>query len=145
MLAERAFQDKNKVVWVRLNNFNYPRMALYLPSRHRKEAMCEPHEGIDGGHNATHKTYLKFSTSYFWPKKIQDIEKHKNFCLRCQQQKKSTNKRTLDHPNSDLFGLIITADINKKFVLCITDAFTKYAVVTAIASPNSHGRQQGVC
>jgi hypothetical protein len=100
MLAERAFQDKNKVVWVRLNNFNYPRMALYLPSRHRKEAMCEPHEGIDGGHNATHKTYLKFSTSYFWPKKIQDIEKHKNFCLRCQQQKKSTNKRTLDHPNS---------------------------------------------
>jgi len=29
-LAERAFQDKNKVVWVRLNDFNYPRTALYL-------------------------------------------------------------------------------------------------------------------
>jgi Integrase core domain len=75
---------------------------------------------------------------------IQDIEKHKNFCLCCQQRKKSTNKRTplaplpiSDHPNlrihADLFGPMITADSHKKIVLCITDAFTKYAVVTAIA------------
>jgi RNase H-like domain found in reverse transcriptase len=40
-LAEKAFQDKNKVVWIRLEDFNYPRTALYLPSRYRKEAMCE--------------------------------------------------------------------------------------------------------
>jgi hypothetical protein len=32
---------------------------------------------------------------------------------------------------------MITADSNKKFVLCITDAFTKYAVVTAIASKDA--------
>jgi len=29
------------------------------------------------------------------------------------------------------------ADSNKKFVLCITDAFTKYAVVTAIQNKNA--------
>ncbi len=43
-----------------------------------------------------------------------------------------------DRPNlwihADLFGPMLTADSNKKFVLCITDAFTKYAVVTAIAN-----------
>ncbi len=32
---------------------------------------------------------------------------------------------------------MITADSNKKFVLCISDAFTKYAVVTAIASKDA--------
>jgi hypothetical protein len=32
---------------------------------------------------------------------------------------------------------MITADSHKKFVLCITDAFTKYAVVTAIASKDA--------
>jgi hypothetical protein len=37
----------------------------------------------------------------------------------------------------DLFGPLITADSNKKFVLCITDAFTKYAVGTAIASKDA--------
>ncbi len=30
-----------------------------------------------------------------------------------------------------------TADSHKKFVLCITDAFTKYAVATAIASKDA--------
>jgi len=29
-LAKKVFQDK--VVWVRLNDFNYPRTALYLPA-----------------------------------------------------------------------------------------------------------------
>jgi len=148
MLAERAFQDMNDVVWVQLNDFNYPRTALYLPSRYRKEAMWEAPGGIYGGHNATHKTYLKISTSYFWPKMKQDIKRHKNYCLRCQQQKKSTNKQTplaplpiLECPNllilADLFGPMITTDSNKKIVLCITDAFMKYAVVTAIASKDA--------
>jgi len=36
--------------------------------------------------------------------------------------------------HADLFGPMITADSNRKFVLCITDAFTKYAVVMAIAN-----------
>jgi Integrase core domain len=58
------------------------------------------------------------------------------------------NKRTLLAPlpilecpnlqiHADLFGPMITADCNKKFVLCITDAFTKYTVVTAIASKDA--------
>ncbi len=147
-LADKAFQDKNKVVWIGLEDFNYPRTALYLPSQYSKEAMCEAHNSILGGHNATHKTYLKISSSYYWPKMIQDIKKHKNFCLCCQQRKKLTNKWTPlaplpipDHANLqihvDLFGPMITADCHKKFVLYITDAFTKYAVVTAIASKDA--------
>jgi hypothetical protein len=144
-MIEKLFQDKNKLVWVRLNDLNYPRTALYLPTRYRKEAMCKAHNSILGGHNASHKTYLKISTSYFWPKMRQDIERHQNFCLRCQQRKKSTKKRTPlaplpipDRPNlrihPDLLGPMLTADSNKKFILCITDAFTKYAVVTAITN-----------
>jgi len=144
-MIDKFFQDKNNGVWVRLIDFNYPRTALYLPSRYRKEAMCKAHDSILGGHNVAHKTYLKISTSYFWLKIRQDIERHQAFCLRCQQHKKSTNKITPlaplpipDRPNlrihADLFGPMLTVDSNKKFVLCITDAFTKYAVVTAIAT-----------
>jgi Integrase core domain len=32
---------------------------------------------------------------------------------------------------------MLTPDSNKKFVLCITDAFTKYAVVTLIQNKNA--------
>jgi hypothetical protein len=80
-IIDKLFQDKNKVVWVRLNDFNYLRTALYLPTRYRKEAMCEAHDSILRGHNAAHKTYLKISISYFWPKMRQDIERHQAFCL----------------------------------------------------------------
>jgi hypothetical protein len=58
-MIEKLFQDKNKIVWVRLNDFNYPRLALYPPTRYQKEAMCEAHYSILGGHNAAHKTYIK--------------------------------------------------------------------------------------
>jgi len=144
-MIDKLFQDKNNVVWVKLSDFNYPRMALYLPARYQKEAMCEAHDSIVGGHNAAHKTYLKISTSIFWPKMRQDIKCHQNFCLQCQQRKKSTNKQIPlashpipDRPNlrihAELFCPMLTADSNKKFVLCITDAFTKYAEVTAVAN-----------
>jgi len=77
--VDRAFQDKNKVVWVRLSDYNYPRMALYLPVNYCKGAMCEAHDSIFGGHNTTQKTYLKISTSNYWPRMFQDIEKQKKF------------------------------------------------------------------
>jgi hypothetical protein len=32
---------------------------------------------------------------------------------------------------------MLTADSNKKFLLCITNAFTKYAVVTLIQNKNA--------
>jgi hypothetical protein len=60
-MIEKLFQDKNKLVSVRLNDLNYPRTVLYLPARYRKEAMCEAHDSILGGHNVAHKTYLKKS------------------------------------------------------------------------------------
>ncbi len=148
ILAKRLFQDRNKVYWVRLHGFNNPRTPLYLPEKYHKDAMCKAHDSIFGGHNAMQKTYLKISTSYYWPKMFQDIEKHKNFCLICQQWKKSANKKTplaplpiLECPNlwihTDLFDPKITADSNKKFELCISDAFTKYAVVTAITNKDA--------
>jgi hypothetical protein len=39
--------------------------------------------------------------------------------------------------HADLFRQMLTADSNKKFVLCITDAFTKYAVVTDVQNKNA--------
>ncbi len=77
-MIDKLFQDKNKVVWVRLNDFSYPRTALYLPTRYRKEAMCEAHDSILGGHNAAHKTYLKISTSYFTKTFAYDASREKN-------------------------------------------------------------------
>jgi hypothetical protein len=38
--------------------FKYPRTALLLPQKYQKEALCEAHKSILGGHNAKLKTYM---------------------------------------------------------------------------------------
>jgi hypothetical protein len=47
------------------HDFNYAEMAIYLSEKYRKEEMCEAHNSIFVGHNATQKTYPKISTSYY--------------------------------------------------------------------------------
>jgi hypothetical protein len=142
-LAPKLFQDNNKLVWVRLDDYKYPRTALYLPHKYRKLALCEAHNNQFGGHNAALKTYIRISSSYFWPKIYTDVLNHTKTCFRCQQRKSSTNKPPPlqplpipDRPNirihADLFGPMLAAGRQHKYILCITDAFTKYAMVTAV-------------
>ncbi len=106
-------------------------------------ALCEAHNNQFGGHNTALKTYIRISSSYFWPKIYLDVLNHTKTCLRCQQRKRSTNKPPLlqplpipDKPNiwihADLFGPMLAAGRQHKYILCITDAFTKYAMVTAV-------------
>jgi Integrase zinc binding domain/Integrase core domain len=142
------FHDKDNVLWVRLMDYKYPRTALLLPKRYQKEALCEAHSSIFRGHDANLKTYMKILSSYYWPGLFKDVKTHVQTCLTCQQRKCSNLKPMPLHPlpiperpnwriHADLFGPMLTADSNKKFVLCITDAFTKYAVVTSIQNKNA--------
>jgi hypothetical protein len=57
-----------------------------------KEALCETHFQIFVGHNAAQKSYLKLTSSYFWPNVYSHVLKHTQPCLRCQQRKSSRNK-----------------------------------------------------
>jgi hypothetical protein len=120
---------------------------LLLPQKYQKEALCKAHNSIFSSHDANLKTYMKICSSYYWPGLFRDVKMHVQTCLTCQQRK-SHHKPTLlqplpipERPNwrirADLFGPMLTADSNKKFILCITDAFTKYAVVTSIQNKNA--------
>jgi transposase InsO family protein len=142
-LAPKVFFDKNKLAWIRLDDYKYPRTALWLPEFYRKPALCESHDQIFAGHNAAQKSYLKLTSSYFWPNVYTHILKHTQTCLRCQQRKLSRTKKVPlaplpipDQPNvrvhADLFGPMLGTEKKSAYILCITDAFTKYAVVTKI-------------
>jgi hypothetical protein len=142
------FHDKEGILWVRLTNYKYPRTALLLPRKYQKEALCEAHNSIFGGYDTTLKMYIKISSSYYWPGLYQDIKTHVQTCLTCQQRKKLPMKLTPLSPlpiperpkwriHADPFGPMLTANSDKKFVLCITDAFNTYVVVTSIQNKNA--------
>ncbi len=135
--------DKHKLACIWQGDHKYPRMALWLPERYRKETLCETHDSIFAGHNAALKSYLKLTTSYFWPNVYSHVLHHTQTCLHCQQRKAGRKKNQpmaplpiLDTPNThihaDLFGPMVDATRKSAYILCITDAFTKYAVVASI-------------
>jgi len=142
-IAHKIFQDKNKLTWIRLDDYNYPRTALWLPTKYRKQALCEAHDNITGGHDAALKTYMKITNSYWWPNVYSHAKEHATSCQSCQFRKTtkqpSAPLRPLPIPDTphyrihaDLFGPLMASDRKKKFILCMTDAFTKFACVTAI-------------
>jgi hypothetical protein len=45
-LAPRVFFVKNKLAWIRLEDYKYPRTALWLPEFYRKQALSESHDQI---------------------------------------------------------------------------------------------------
>jgi hypothetical protein len=76
------------------------------------------------------------------------VLKHTKMCLRCQQRKQSKHKNLPltplpipDMPNirlhADLFGPMVDANKKSAYILCMTDAFTKYAVVTSIPNKDA--------
>jgi hypothetical protein len=106
-------------------------------------ALCEPHNHQFGGHNAALKTYIHLTSSYYWPRVYSNILWHTKTCLRSQRRKSSMDKppplQTLPTPNkpnigihADLFGPMLAAGHQHKYILCITDALTKHALITAI-------------
>jgi len=138
-----ALFSEDKILWIRLKDANYPRVALFLPQQFRKGVICAAHGALLTGHDALKKTYIRVSSCYWWPNIKTDIQKHIHSCLQCQVRKRSFAKPvplqplpTMDQPNQrvhvDLFGPLKTSTYNNKFILCITDAFTKYAEVIAI-------------
>jgi hypothetical protein len=126
-LIKKMFHNKEGILWVRLTDYNHPWTALVLPRKYQKEALCEAHNSIYGGHDATLKMYIKITSLYYWPGIYKDVKQHVQTCLTCQQRKRSPTKPTPlsllpipECPNwrihADLFGPMLTADSNKKFV-----------------------------
>ncbi len=73
-IAPKVFFDKNKLTWIRLEDHNYPHTALWLPERCRIEA----HDSVFAGNNAALKSYIKPTTSYYWPTVYSHVLKHKH-------------------------------------------------------------------
>jgi hypothetical protein len=91
------------------------------------------------------KTKERLLQSYYWPNMESDIVDHLRRCNRCQVAKSGKTAPELLSPlpqctepnqrvHADLFGPLKTSKGDKKFILCITDAFTKY--VKLVVLPN---------
>ncbi|MBM3917836.1 MAG: DDE-type integrase/transposase/recombinase, partial [Sphingomonadales bacterium] len=140
----RCFLDKN-VLWIRhvrpeVGN----RSLICLPASLRQEAISLMHTSWYGGHAGTLKTTERLLLYFYWPNMHHDVQLALKDCEKCQ--KRNTNPKVptaylqplplLSEPNqrihADLFGPLKTSPNGKKFILVMTDAFTRYVELVAI-------------
>ena len=144
LFAEDCFISED-LLWRRIIRGNdLPRVVLFTPSQITNELIAQAHGQLLTGHDGVFKTKERLLESYYWPgmdKQILEFIKH---CHKCQTTKKyhplgkepiqplpqcsQLNQRI----HADLFGPLKTSEKGKKYILCITDAFTKYVELVAI-------------
>ena len=133
------------ILWRRLQGHDAPaRTVLVIPAAQVNDLIHKTHGPLLAGLEGITKTKERLLQSYFWPNMDKDITRHVLACHRCQARRKDVHpKQNLLTPlpqctalnqrvHMDLFGPLKTRYQGKKFVLCLTDAFTKYPVMLAI-------------
>jgi hypothetical protein len=133
------------LAWRRIKRqFEPSRVVLFLPAILVPEALSEAHGELLTGHDGIYKTKERLFQCFYWPRMDADIATHLKSCHRCQMSRRDDRPLpTLLSPlplptepgqqvHADLFGPLKTLDRGKKFILCITDAFTKYVELVAL-------------
>ncbi len=142
--AQESFIQDN-ILWIRINkDKGTPRTVLFVAKVLHEKIVQEAHGQLLTGHNGIEKTWERIKESYIWPNIDEDVAKHISACQKCQKQKDDRPQPKLlsplthctapnQHVHIDLLGPLKTSDKGKKMVLCMTDAFTKYVELAALA------------
>jgi predicted aspartyl protease len=122
------------------------RELLLTPQKCRYELVRAAHAHRFSGHGGIEKTLSRLRLRYFWPGMAADVEKYVTRCGVCQEAKSPPNRSTRaaplrplpipDMPNVrvhlDLFAVPRRSSSGNKYVLVITDAFSKWTELVAI-------------
>ena len=123
-----------------------PKPVMILPKDLRGIVFDAFHTHIFAGHSGAEKTTWKIQECYWYPYMMNDIIDRVNNCLSCAMSKRPTQYRKRhapcatykipDRPNQqvhiDLFGPLKTSESGKKFILVITDQFSKLATIAGL-------------
>ncbi len=140
----------------RMGRVHTGKPRVIVPQELRKEILHEAHNSMAGGHPGRFKTKETILQEFFWPRMDLDIERHCNQCQECAKfstKGHNTNYNLQPIPipkgpnhrvHTDLFGPLKARDPSnnagstKKYVMVITDAFTKLARIYTI--PNKEAK-----
>ena len=123
-------------------------LLLILPRSLIDEAVHRAHGSLLTGHGGIEKTKGRLLACYYWPNMQLDIKDILRACPKCQLTKPSRPFKETLHPlpqcsslnqrlHMDLFGPLKTPTRSKGYILCMTDAFTKYVEVALIHDKNA--------
>ncbi|CAF1203337.1 unnamed protein product, partial [Didymodactylos carnosus] len=150
-------KDPNKIDFVLKDDILYklvqPKYSIckkpvpYIPPSMIALLLEASHNDPLSGHFATHGTLAKLKHQFWWPDIKSSVEKYIKSCSKCQQfniskKKKPGYLKTISSPDGpfqitaiDYVGPLNRSPSENRYVLAITDLFTRW--ITAVALPSS--------
>ena len=133
----------DNIVWHVSERDGRKHFALFAPTEVRRIILRAAHCAPDAGHGGVDRTVNRIKLDHWWPGMRQDVEDYISRCQVCQMTKSRDPKPSPlqslpvpERPNErvhiDLFGPLKTSETGNKYVMVMTDAFSKYVELTAI-------------
>ena len=124
---------------------------LWIPPVWRPLLLEASHCQRFAGHGGVQKTLSRLQSRYYWPNCAKDVAHFVAHCKPCQGASDPQGSSKYHAPfrpasvptepnfriHTDLMGPLKTEKGGTKYILVITDAFSKYAVVSAIPDKNA--------
>ena len=134
------------------------RPLIVLPERFKRDVIKQAHCHRFAGHQSAYKTTFRILERFWWPTLSMDVKEYCSACISCQMAQNPHKFHTTlapvkplpvpDAPNhrvhADLFGPLIESQNGNRWVLVITDAFSKYTNLVALPDKNAKTVAQAI-
>lgn len=120
-----------------------------IPKEDRAKIIHMCHDEPTAGHLGSFKTFSRVQNQFYWPKMRQDISKYVARCRVCQTTKSDNqrpagmmgSRRGVDRPwkmiAADLLGPLPRSTSGYKYILVVTDTFSKFTVLFPLRAATS--------
>ncbi|UYV72039.1 hypothetical protein LAZ67_9001614 [Cordylochernes scorpioides] len=131
---------------------------LVVPEKKKREIMKEYHNHMSNGHLGVARTMCRIKSKYFWPSMLKDVSEFVKTCHLCQSRKGSNQLPSgllqpippanfpFERIVIDFVGPLPSTKNRKKWIIVLTDYYTRYAETRAVSEATDiflrHGAPQ---
>lgn len=128
------------------------KQLLLVPEGMRNQLIAESHARPEAGHGGVDRTAERIQMAFWWPNIRNDCHEFVKGCETCQLARTTKpapahlvplqiTTRPGERVHLDLFGPVLTSSGGNKFILVITDSFSKWTICVPI--PNKSAEEVG--
>ncbi|CAF2961342.1 unnamed protein product [Rotaria sp. Silwood2] len=140
-----AMDDHNVLHKIVNRKFGRRINLRYVPASLIRDVLLAYHNStFNGAHFGIKRTFYKIRDRFYWPNMYKDIEQHILSCLNCRKNKPSRRKpdghlQSIEPPRGvwerlamDYVGPVPQSKSGKKYIIVLTDLFSKFVVTKAV-------------